>query len=121
MAIRATRCVAHDYHAISKHAEANHSLLAIVLAHVFGLEVPSLEHEFGVLEVQLPRGERLGPLLWIVGDRHAVSVSTSTAERKGGELVTPNVRVEAGPTGRRQARAGENVPRTTGPDRKSVV
>ena len=27
----------------------------------------------------------------------------------------PNVRVEAGPTARRQARAGENVPRTTGP------
>ena len=90
MAIRATRCVAHDYHAISKHAEANHSLLAIVLAHVFGLEVPSLEHELGVLEVQLPRGERLGPLLWIVGDRHAVIVSTSTRTRKSYSFVTPN-------------------------------
>ena len=30
-------------------------------------------------------------------------------------LVTPNVRVEAGPAARRQARAGENVQRTTGP------
>ena len=31
------------------------------------------------------------------------------------EFVQPNVRVEAGPTVRRQARAGENVQRTTGP------
>ena len=38
--------------------------------------------------------------------------SSSTAKV---EFMTPNVRVEAGPTARRQARAGENVPRTTGP------
>ena len=37
--------------------------------------------------------------------------------RDRGSLPTvwPNVRVEAGPTAGRQARAGENVPRTTGP------
>jgi hypothetical protein len=32
-----------------------------------------------------------------------------------GAFAWPNVRVEAGPTARRQARAGENVLRTTGP------
>jgi hypothetical protein len=31
-----------------------------------------------------------------------------------GHFVRPNVRVEAGPTASRRARAGENVPRTTG-------
>jgi len=33
----------------------------------------------------------------------------------GGNFVPPNVRVEAGPTARRQARTGENVPRTARP------
>jgi hypothetical protein len=41
-----------------------------------------------------------------------VSVPREAAPRKS---VQPNVRVEAVPTARRQARAGENVPRTTGP------
>ena len=35
--------------------------------------------------------------------------------RGGGMDETPNVRAEAGPTAGRQARAGENVPRTTSP------
>ena len=89
MAIRATRCVADDHHAIAKHSEANHPPFAVALACVFGLEERLLEYELGILEVQLPCCQRLCPLLWIVGDRHAVSVSTSTPERKHKVSVTP--------------------------------
>jgi len=115
MAIRATRCVADDYHAITKHAKADHPLLAVALACVFGLEERLLKHILGVFEVQHPFCQRLGSLLGVVGNRHTVSVSTSTAEGKSAEFVTPNVRAKRMTTAGCQARAGENVQRTTGP------
>ena len=40
---------------------------------------------------------------------------SSLCEGRNGGFVTPNVRVEAGPAARRQARAGENAPCATGP------
>ena len=82
VAIRATRCVTYDHHAIIKHAKTDHPGLAVVPADVFGLEIRSLKHNLGVFKVQLPVGKGLYPLPRIVGDDHKVIVFTSTAERK---------------------------------------
>ena len=112
VAIRATRGVADDNHTIPEHPKAHDSLFSIVLARVLGLEVRRFKYELRILEVELSFGKCPCPLRGIVGDGHSVSVSTSTAARKDGLCVTPNVRAKRATTAGRQDRAGENVPRT---------
>jgi len=48
-------------------------------------------------------------------------LASSVVALRCGCFPRPNVRVEAGPTARRRARAGENVPCTTGPGRWLAV
>jgi hypothetical protein len=70
MAIRATRCVTNDDHAIPEHAIANDSSFAIVLTRVFRLKVGRFEDKTRVLKVQLSLSKRLGTLDGIVGNGH---------------------------------------------------
>ena len=95
MAIRATRCVANNYHPIPEHAVAKDSLFAVVLARVYRLKVGRLEDELRVLKVKLPLGDSLGALRWIVDDGHDVIVFTSTIEHKSVRSMEPNVGAEA--------------------------
>lgn len=83
MAIRATRGVADDDHAIAEHAETDDPCFAVVLAEVLDLEVWPVEDEVGILEVESAALERGTALRWIVRDGHAVSVATSTLRCKG--------------------------------------
>ena len=46
---------------------------------------------------------------------HALEIAFSAVKVEHGAFVWPNVRAKRAPTAGRQARAGENVPRTTGP------
>ena len=81
MAIRATRRVADNNHSIAQHAEANHAPLAVVISHIFCLEVRAGEDNFGIFKVKASFRQRYGALIRIVGDCHLVIVSTSTGER----------------------------------------
>src|SRR5574337_806998 len=82
VAIRATRGVADDDHAIAEHAEADDPCLAVVLTLVLDLECRPVEHQLGSLEIESAAGERGTALPWIVRDGNAVSVATSTFQRK---------------------------------------
>jgi hypothetical protein len=88
VAVRATRCVADDNHTIPEHPKAEESLLAVVFADVFSLEVRRLKYERRILEVELSFGKCLRSLRRIVGDGHLVSVSTSTPTQKTRVIVT---------------------------------
>ena len=91
VAIRAARGVADNNHPIPEHPKAHDSPLAVVFARVLGLEVCRFKYELCILEVELSFGKCPGPLRGIVGDDHAIIVSTSTLAHKSGLFVRPNV------------------------------
>ncbi len=70
MAIRATRRVTDNNHTVTEHAEADESSFAVVLAHIFDLEVGAVEDMLGILEVQASSRKRCFTLYRIVACCH---------------------------------------------------
>jgi hypothetical protein len=81
VAIRATRGVAHDDHAISEHAEADDPRLTVALAQVLDLDVRPVEDNLGILEIESAAFKVCTAPVRVVSDGRAVSVATSTSRR----------------------------------------
>ena len=110
--VRATRRVTHYNQTLTKEPEANDPLLAVVVALIFSLERRPSKDLRSVCKVQPAINQRQISLARVEGDFHPVNVSTKTIDDNKWWLMTQNVRAKRAATVGRQARAGENVPRT---------
>jgi len=94
VAIRATRCVAHDDYPSFQHSVADNTCFAVVFSRIFDLQSDTRKDQCSVRKIQPALRQRFVALGWVKSNPHAVIVATSTTRCKALFesifLVTPN-------------------------------